>query len=131
MTVVVEASIIVRLLANRTADEDLRRRLSTLRTVHAPHLIDAEVASAVRGLLFGGKIDLPRAVEMLADFAALRITRYLIHPHLGRVIELRNNLTAYDAVYVALAETLRMPLLTQDPKLSRASGHHAHVHLYP
>lgn len=130
MTVVVDASIIVRLLTNRPADEDLRRRLSTRRVVHAPHLIDAEVASAVRRLLLGGKIDLPRAGAMLADFAALRIRRYPMRSHLDRVIELRNNLTAYDAIYIALAETLRMPLLTQDPKLDRASAHRAEVHVY-
>jgi two-component system, NarL family, response regulator LiaR len=53
------------LLANRVTDEDLRRRLSARRTVHAPHLIDAEVASAVRGLLLGGRTGLPRAVEIL------------------------------------------------------------------
>lgn len=127
---VVDASIVIRLLTTRTVDEDLRRRLSVQRAVHAPHLIDAEVASAVRGLLLGGKIDLSRADEMLADFAALRIRRYSMGPLLGRVIELRNNLTAYDAVYIALAETLRMPLLTQDPKLDRAAGHHAKVHVY-
>lgn len=130
MTTVVDASIIIRLLTNRTDDEDLRRRLSVRRAVHAPHLIDAEVASAVRGLLLGGKIDLPRADQMLADFAALPIKRYPMRPLLGRVIELRNNLTAYDAVYVALAETLKMPLLTQDPKLDRAAGHHAEVYVY-
>lgn len=130
MSVVVDASIVVRLLANRPADEDLRGRLATLRTVHAPHLIDSEVASATRGLLLGGRISLPRAVEMLADFAGLRIKRYPMNPHLGRVIELRYNLTAYDAAYVALSESLRMPLLTQDPKLGRASGHDADVQLY-
>ena len=128
---VVDASIVVRLLANRTDDEQLRQRLSVLRTVHAPHLIDAEVANAVRGLLHGGKIGLSRAVEMLADFTALRIRRYPMHSQLGRVLELRNNLTAYDAIYVALAETLQTPLLTQDPKLDRATGHHAEVQVYP
>jgi len=130
MTAVVDASIIVRLLINRTDDEDLRQRLSALPTVHAPHLIDAEVASAVRGLLLGGKIGLPRAIEMLADFAALRIKRYPMRSQLCRIIELRNNLTAYDAIYVALAETLRIPLLTQDPKLDRAIGHHAEIQVY-
>ncbi|MGH3975645.1 MAG: type II toxin-antitoxin system VapC family toxin [Pseudonocardiaceae bacterium] len=131
MTVVVDASIVLRLLANRTIDEGLRQRLAAQRTVHAPHLIDAEVASAVRGLLLGGKIGLPRAAEMLADFAALRIIRHPMHPHLSRIIELRNNLAAYDACYVALSETLRMPLLTQDLKLSRAIGHHAELRVYP
>jgi predicted nucleic acid-binding protein len=130
VTFVVDASIVVRLLANRTMDEGLRQQLSAPRTVHAPQLIDAEVASAVRGLLRGGKIHLPRAVEMLDDFAALRITRYPMVPHLARVIELRNNLTAYDAFYVALSETLRIPLLTQDSKFGRATGHHAELHVY-
>ena len=127
---VVDASIVVRLLANRPLDDGLRQRFAAPRAVHAPHLIDAEVASAVRGLLLGGKIGLPRAVEMLADFTALRITRYPVHPYLGRIIELRNNLTAYDACYVALAETLRIPLLTQDEKFSRATGHHAELQVY-
>lgn len=131
MTIVVDASIVVRLLANRATDEGLRQRLSAPRAVHAPELIDAEVASAVRGLLIGGKINLPRALDMLTDFAALRITRYPMRPHLGRVIELRHNLTAYDAFYIALSETLRMPLLTQDLKFSRATGHHAELHIYP
>ncbi|MGH4016737.1 MAG: type II toxin-antitoxin system VapC family toxin [Pseudonocardiaceae bacterium] len=131
MTIVVDASIVVRLLVNRPTDDVLRQRFAAPRAVHAPQLIDAEVASAVRGLLLGGKISLPRATEMLADFAALRITRYPMRPHLGRIIELRNNLTAYDALYVAVSETLRIPLLTQDTKFSRATGHHADIHVYP
>lgn len=131
MTIVVDASVVVRLLVNRPTDDALRQRFSAPRALHAPQLIDAEVTSAVRGLLLGGKIDLPRATEMLADFTALRITRYPMRPHLGRVLELRNNLTAYDAFYVALAETLRIPLLTQDSKFSRATGHHAELHVYP
>ncbi|CAN5276218.1 hypothetical protein BH18ACT9_BH18ACT9_20730 [soil metagenome] len=61
----------------------------------------------------------------------MRITRHPMHSHLGRVIELRNNLTAYDAFYVALSEMLRIPLRTQDAKFSRAAGHHAEVHVYP
>ncbi|MGH3925303.1 MAG: type II toxin-antitoxin system VapC family toxin [Pseudonocardiaceae bacterium] len=128
---VVDASIVVRLLANRTIDETLRQRFAAPRVVHAPHLLDAEVASAVRGLLLGAKIGVPRALEMLADFAALRITRHPMRPYLGRIIELRNNLTAYDAFYVALSETLRMPLLTQDLKFGRATGHHAEIQVYP
>ncbi|MCA1673560.1 MAG: type II toxin-antitoxin system VapC family toxin [Actinobacteria bacterium] len=131
MTLVVDASIVVRLLLNQPADDVLRQQFSALRTVHAPQLIDAEVASAVRGLLLDGKIELTRATQMLDDFAALRITRHPMRPHLGRVIELRNNLTAYDAFHVALSETLRIALLTQDPKISRATGQHAKVHVYP
>lgn len=131
MTIVVDASIVVRLLANRPTDDVLRQQFSARRTVHAPQLIDAEVASAVRGLLLAEKINFSHAVEMIVDLGVLRITRHPMHSHLGRVIELRNNLTAYDAFYVALSEMLRIPLRTQDAKFNRAAGHHAEVHVYP
>jgi predicted nucleic acid-binding protein len=90
--------------------------------VHAPHLIDSEV---------GNKLALTRAYEMLDDFAALPIHRYPMRSFHRRVIELRDNLTAYDATYVVLAETLRMPLLTADAKLAGATGHDAEVQIYP
>ncbi|MQA84348.1 MAG: PIN domain-containing protein [Streptosporangiales bacterium] len=131
MTFVVDASIIIRLLANRQADEMLRRRLASPRTVHAPQLVDAEVASGVRGLLLGKRIGPPRAAEMISDFSALRITRHPMQPYLHRVLELRDNLTAYDAFYVALAEGLRMPLLTRDVKFGGGVGHTAEIQVYP
>lgn len=131
MTVVVDAPLMIRLLANRKEDELLRRRLSEPRAVHAPHLIDAEVASGVRGLLLGGKLDAVRAAEMLDDFLALRVVRHPMQPLLRRVLELRGNFTAYDACYVALAESLRVPLLTADAKLGHAPGHSADIQVYP
>jgi len=127
---VVDASTVIRLLANRGTDDMLRRRLSAPRTLHAPHLIDAEVGSGVRGLLLGRKVDRERADEMLADFASLRITRHPLLPYLSRVIDLRDNLSAY-AAYVVLAEALAIPFLTTDAKLAGASGHSADVHVYP
>ena len=129
--IVVDASTVIRLLANRGTDDMLRRRLSAPRTLHAPHLIDAEVGSGVRGLLLGRKVDRERADEMLADFASLRITRHPLLPYLSRVIDLRDNLSAYDAAYVVLAEALAIPFLTTDAKLAGASGHSADVQVYP
>ena len=76
-----------------------------------------------------GEIDRDRGAAALADLADLPVRRY---PHdilLPRVWELRNNLTAYDAVYVALAEALDAPLLTRDKRLAAAAGHHARVEL--
>ena len=131
MTSVVDASIVISLLANRRDDDILRRRLAAPRSVHAPHLIDAEVTSGIRGLVLGRKVDPPRASEMLADFSALRITRHPMAPYLSRVFELRDNFTAYDAFYVALAEALNVPLLTRDAKFSKSAGHEADIHLYP
>ncbi len=133
MTCVVDCSIIIRLLASKPGDELLRQRMA--RTVHAPTLIDAEVSSVVRGLSITAKPELQisaeRALEMLADYAGLRIARHPMQPLQARAFELRHNLTAYDAMYIALAESLGIPLLTDDGKLAVAPGHTADVHQYP
>lgn len=132
---VVDASIMVRLLQNRWGDGRLRERLGRDRYLHAPALIDAEVASAVRGLLRTSKprvsITIERAEEMLTDFADLPLQRYAMQPFHRRVLALRHNFTAYDAFYVALAESLDMPLLTDDEKFGRASAHGATVETWP
>lgn len=121
---VVDASIVVRLLQNRGKDGKLRERFGRQRHVHAPALIDAEVSSAVRGLLLTTKtsihIPVERAEQMLDDFSDLPIARYPMQPYQRRVLALRSNFTAYDAFYVALAESLDMPLLTDDRKFARA-----------
>jgi predicted nucleic acid-binding protein len=129
--VVVDASIVVRLLQNRAGDEALRARFGRYRYVHAPHLIDAEVASAIRGLLITTKAEIristARAHEMLHDFSDLSVTRHPMIPYQSRVLALRHNFTAYDAFYVALAESLRLPLLTDDRKYENAAGHSATI----
>lgn len=121
---VVDASIVVRLLQNRTGDAALRERFRRQREVHAPTLIDAEVTSVIRGLLMTSKpaitITAERAEQMLDDFAALPMVRYPMQPFQHRVLTLRDNFSAYDAFYVALAESLDMPLLTGDQKFERA-----------
>lgn len=97
------------------------------RVVHAPHLIDAEVAQVLRRLERAGTLPSPRALEALADFRAVRIVRHGHEPLLDRVWGLRDNLSAYDALYVALAEGLGAPLLTMDGAIARAPGHGANV----
>lgn len=133
MTAVVDCSIVIRLLSNVDGDDLLRQRLA--RTVHAPALIDAEVSSVVRGLAITSKpnvhITAQRAEQMLTDYAGLRIVRYPMQPLQRRVFELRHNVTAYDAMYVALAEALDVPLLTVDAKFAGTPGHHADIHPYP
>lgn len=124
---VVDASLVVRLLQNRPGDAPLRDHLRAERHLHAPALIDAEVASAIRGLLIsaqpGTRTSDKRADQMVTDFADLPLFRYPMAPMQHRVLELRHNFTAYDAFYVALAESLGMPLLTDDQKFARAPGH--------
>lgn len=121
---VVDASIVVRLLQNRRGDSTLHERFGRQRHVHAPALIDAEVTSAIRGLLLtsmpGIRITVRRAEEMLDDFADLPLVRYPMQPYQRAALALRDNFTAYDAFYVALAESLDMPLLTDDRKFAKA-----------
>lgn len=132
---VVDASIVVRLLQNRRGDQGLRERFGGLRYIHAPALIDAEVSSAIRGLLLTSKttikIDVGRAHEMLDDVVDLPLVRYPMQPFQRRVLMLRDNFTAYDAFYVALAESLGMPLLTDDRRYARAPSHTAVIETWP
>lgn len=126
---VVDASIIVRLLQNRRGDDELRGRFAQYRDVHAPTLIDAEVTSAIRGLMLTSKVSITigveRAAQMLDDFRDLPLVRYPMQPFQRRVLALRHNLTAYDGFYVVLAESLDMPLLTNDHQIAAAAGHSA------
>lgn len=98
-------------------------------TLHAPHLIDLEVAQVLRRYAAIGQRAAERCRDALGDLSDFPLRRY---PHdclLSRVWELRHNLTAYDAVYVALAEALDAPLLTRDRRLAAAAGHHARIDL--
>lgn len=88
------------------------------REAHAPHLLDLEVAHALRRLLRAGNLDATRAVLALDDLKELPLHRHAHGPLLPRVWELRHNLTAYDAAYLALAESLDCPLLTRDRGLA-------------
>lgn len=120
--IVVDASIVVTALADDGADGDrVRDRLGGERLA-APHLIDIEVVSAWRRLASAGNIDERRAALAIADLRALRLERIPHGPLLDRCWELRDNVTIYDAAYVALAEILRVPLLTADVKLASSPG---------
>ncbi len=99
--------------------------------VHAPHLIDVEVIAALRRQVLRRKVDAAGAEAAVAALQRMPLTRY---PHtvlLGRIWELRDNLTAADATYVALAEALDLPLVTTDAALGRSGGHLAVVYSFP
>ena len=128
--IVVDASALLEVLLRTSTAQAVERRLFALReTLHAPHLLDVEVAQVLRRYAVNGEIEPERGRAALADLADFPLRRY---PHdflLPRVWALRNNLTAHDAVYVALAEALEAPLLTRDRRLAAAAGHHARVEL--
>lgn len=98
-------------------------------TLHAPHLLDVEVVQVLRRYARSGALDPARGMEALEDLADLPLTRYPHDLFLPRIWELRHNVTAYDAVYVALAEALEAPLLTRDRALASAGGHRARIEL--
>lgn len=128
--IVVDASALLEALLRTPAARAVEERLfEPQQTLHAPHLLDIEVAQVIRRYAAKGEIDSARGRAALSDLADFPFRRY---PHdflLPRVWDLRNNLTAYDAVYVALAEALDAPLLTRDQRLAAAAGHHARVEL--
>lgn len=127
--IVVDASIIVTALADDGPDGDrVRTRLRGERLV-APHLIDVEVLSAWRRLASAGDLDQRRVELAMADLRSLRLDRVPHDRLLRRCWELRQNLTVYDATYVALAEAMEVPLLTADAKLAAAPGLHCAVEL--
>jgi predicted nucleic acid-binding protein len=128
--IVVDASALIEVLLRTPAARAVENRLFAQgQTLHAPHLLDVEVTQVIRRYAAKGEIDGERGREALTDLSDLPLQRY---PHsflLPRVWDLRNNLTAYDAVYVALAEVLDATLLTRDQRLAAAAGHHARVEL--
>ena len=85
---------------------------------HVPSIFDAEVLSVLRGLVRGGKFDGSAAAELIADLLVLPIDRWHMSPLLPRMWELRDNLTPYDAAYVALAETTGAVLVTGDERIA-------------
>jgi predicted nucleic acid-binding protein len=126
---VVDASALTELVLLRPAAARIQAQLSE-HEMHAPHLLDIEVLSAVRRLLSHGRVSDHRASTAVTEFLSLPVERYP-HSILGpRVWELRENFSPYDAVYLALAEKLSddgVPLLTVDARFARAVRKHTEV----
>jgi predicted nucleic acid-binding protein len=121
--IVVDASAVVSLLLQlEEADAVMARVLSGRDRPQAPHLLDLEVAQVVRRYWRAGDITAARGEQAIRDLADLPLERHSHEPLLGRIWQLRNSVTAYDAAYIALAEALDAPLLTLDSALSRVPG---------
>ena len=129
--IVLDASATVDWLLQTSAGRHIEQRIySAKNSLHAPHLLDIEVAQVFRRLVREGAVSAQRADEALRDLLDLRLVRY---PHwlvLPRVWQLRHNLSAFDAAYVALAEKLGAPLITRDGRLATAPGHAATIELF-
>lgn len=127
--IVVDASVLASALGDDGEDgHSARDELADAR-LFAPELIDLEVASVWRRAARGGRLEEQRTRQALADLASFPLARAPHQPLMGRIWELRDNLTPYDAAYVALAEALEAPLLTADRGLTRAPGPRCEIRL--
>ncbi len=127
---ILDASALVELVLGTASGQLIAARIADpAEDLHAPHLADLEVLQALRRYVREGMLDADTAADALEIFRALDLERHAHEPLLDRVWELRKNLTAYDAAYVALAEVLDDVLLTCDGPLSRTPGLGARVTL--
>jgi len=121
--IVLDASAAIDWLLQTAAGQRIERRIySHHESLHAPHLLDLEVGQVLRRLVREDAVSAHRADQAIEDLLDLRIARYPHFVLLPRIWQLRHNLSAYDAAYVALAENLGARLLTRDARLASASG---------
>jgi len=126
--IVVDASALIEVLLNTASGSRITERLfDGQETLHAPCLLDVEVAQVLRRYALAGELTATRGLQAIEDLADFPITRYPHDLFLPRIWELRHNTTAYDAAYIVLAEALDAPLLTRDAKLASTAGHYANI----
>lgn len=118
--IVIESSAMVHALVGDPANANLLALLAD-EQLHAPALLDFEVASGLRGHVLGGKLDPVRLDEAVEDFIAFRIERHPMTNLLGHMLDLRDNFTVYDAAYLVLAQALEAPIVSADAKLKEAT----------
>jgi predicted nucleic acid-binding protein len=129
--IVLDASAVVDWLLQTPAGQRVEQRIYARNdTLHTVHLLDVEFAQVLRRLLREGTLARKRAEEAMEDLIAVRVTRYAPVALLPRIWQLRQNLSAYDAAYVALAEELKAPLITRDQKIAAAPGHSATIEVF-
>ena len=129
--IVLDASAVVDWLLQTPAGQLIEKRIYSYNdSLHSPHLLDVEVTQVLRRLVLHGTISAHRAGEATRDLIDLRVTRYPHFVLLPRIWQLRQNFSAYDAAYVALAEKLDAVLITRDAGLASAAGHVAAIELF-
>jgi predicted nucleic acid-binding protein len=126
--IVVDASALVEALLGTAAAERVEKKLFDRgETIHAPHLIDLEVTQILRRYAIGREVAAERCRTALEDMQVFPLIRHAHDLLLPRIWELRQNVSAYDGAYVALAEFLGATLVTRDRRLAAAPGLRAHV----
>ncbi len=120
--IVLDSSSAVDFLVRRDAGEWVEEQLLLDSDLHAPQLLDVEVANAFRHLVLRGELGVRRAEAALEDLADLDVARHGHVAFLARIWQLRRSVSAYDAAYIALAEALGADLVTTDLRLGRARG---------
>lgn len=135
--IVLDASAAVDVLLNfGPAAPQVRERIrgedagESRQSLHVPHLFEVEVLHALRRLVLNGEIPQSRGLRAVRLLSSMRLTRYPHAAFVERIWELKENVSAYDAAYVALAEALGAPLVTTDGRLAKAPGLRARVELY-
>ena len=129
--IVLDASAVIDLLLRTPAGQRIEERIyANAHSLHTVHLLDVEFLQVIRRLVREGRLSQKRAEEAIEDVATLRLTRYPPMLLLKRIWQLRQNLSAYDAAYVALAENLRAPLITRDGRIALAAGHEVVVEVF-
>jgi len=129
--IVLDASAAVDWLLQTPAGRQIGKRIfAHSESLHAPHLLDLEVAQVLRRLVRESAISAQRAEEAIQDLQDMQVTRYPHFVLLPRMWQLRHNLSAYDAAYVVLAEQLDATLVTRDAHLVSASGHTARIDVF-
>jgi predicted nucleic acid-binding protein len=127
--VVVDSSALIEILVRPKPDRALRRRILTSEN-HAPEVVDAEVLSVLRRMVAAGRLAAAQATLAVENLAAAPLARSPHRPLLARAWQLRDSVFSHDALYVALAEQLHVPLVTCDGRLARSHGHGARIELY-
>jgi predicted nucleic acid-binding protein len=128
--IVVDASALLELLLQTSLGARVEARLFRDEDeLHAPHLLDVEIVQGLRRLVRTGEVSSGRADEAITDLTDLDLHRHAHLDLLGRAWKLRDNISAYDAMYVALGEAIEAPIVTCDSPLAKAPGHRARIEL--
>ena len=126
--IVIDASALLELLLQTPAGARVEARLFRDQDeLHAPHLVDVEIVQGLRRLVRMGEVSPRRAAAAVADLTDLALHRHAHLDLLGRAWSLRDNISAHDAMYVALAEAIEAPVVTCDHPLGKTSGHRARI----
>ena len=129
--IVLDASAAIDWLLQTSVGQQIEDRIySRGESLHAPHVLDLEVAQVLWRLVREGSVSAPRADQAIQDLLDLRVTRYPHFVFLPHIWRLRDNLSAYDAAYVALTEKLGATLITRDARLASASARRVSIELF-